>query len=433
MSEIDIVTFGCRLNAYESEVMRAHAQAAGLTDSVVINTCAVTREAVRQARQNIRKVRRERPDAPIIVTGCAAQIEPERFAAMPEVTHVLGNGEKMRVESWRGLVRPAVAANAVPAGDPVDLPPRVQVADIMALTQTAHHMLDSFSTRARAYVEIQNGCDHRCTFCIIPYGRGPSRSVPQDRVIAQVRHLVKAGTQEVVLTGVDMTSWGSDLGLGERLGDLVRNVLTAVPGLRRLRLSSIDSIEADPTLVRTMADEERLMPHLHLSLQAGDDMILKRMKRRHARSDSIAFCSELRRLRPDIVFGADLIAGFPTETEAMFANTERLIAECGLTYLHVFPFSPRAGTPAARMPQVERATVKERAGRLRERGRQALERYLDAQADAHADILLETGAMGRTPQFAEVRLAGAVDPGRGIVRARLVRRAGSHLVGEVVA
>lgn len=435
MSEIDIVTFGCRLNAYESEVMRAHAQAAGLTDSVVINTCAVTQEAVRQARQSIRKVRRERPDAPIIVTGCAAQIEPERFAAMPEVTRVLGNGEKMRAESWRGLVKANVTTDLGHGNSDgaFDLPPRVQVADIMALTQTAHHMLDSFSTRARAYVEIQNGCDHRCTFCIIPFGRGPSRSVSQDRVIAQVRHLVEAGTQEVVLTGVDMTSWGSDFGLSERLGDLVRNVLTAVPDLRRLRLSSIDSIEADPTLVRTMADEERLMPHLHLSLQAGDDMILKRMKRRHARSDSIAFCAELRRLRPDIVFGADLIAGFPTETEEMFANTERLIAECGLTYLHVFPFSPRAGTPAARMPQVEREMVKERAGRLRESGRQAVECYLEAQAGSHSDILLETETMGRTPQFAEVRLAGAVDPGRGIVRARLVRRAGSHLLGEVVA
>ncbi len=433
MSEVDVVTFGCRLNAYESEVMRAHARTAGLADGVVINTCAVTREAVRQAQQNIRRVRRERPDATIIVTGCAAQIEPDRFAAMPEVTHILGNGEKMRVESWQSLVRPKAAPGSEPADRPLDPPPRVQVADIMALTQSAHHLIGSFATRARAYVEIQNGCDHRCTFCIIPYGRGPSRSVPQDRVIAQVRHLVDAGTQEVVLTGVDMTSWGGDLGHGERLGDLVRAVLAAVPELRRLRLSSIDSIEADPVLVRVMADEERLMPHLHLSLQAGDDMILKRMKRRHSRSDSIAFCAEMRRLRPDIVFGADLIAGFPTETEAMFANSERLIAECGLTYLHVFPFSPRAGTPAARMPQIERATVKERAGRLRESGRAALEHYLEAQVGEHADILLETGNMGRTPQFAEVRLAGAVDPGRGIVGARLVRRTGSLLEGEVVA
>ena len=433
MSELDVVTFGCRLNAYESEVMRAHARAAGLADSVVINTCAVTQEAVRQAAQHIRKVRRERPDAAIIVTGCAAQIEPERFAAMAEVTHVLGNGEKMRAESWQGLVRSSVAGHADATEGRTDQAPRVQVADIMALTQTAHHLIDGFSTRSRAYVEIQNGCDHRCTFCIIPYGRGPSRSVPRDDVIARIRHLVEAGVHEIVLTGVDMTSWGGDLGHGERLGDLVRVVIRAVPELRRLRLSSIDSIEADPALVRVMAEEERLMPHLHLSLQAGDDMILKRMKRRHSRSDSIAFCADLRRLRPDIVFGADLIAGFPTETEEMFANSERLIAECGLTYLHVFPFSPRAGTPAARMPQLERVLVKERAGRLRDHGRRALEHYLDDQVGGSADILLETPNMGRTPQFAEVRLPGAVDPGRGIIRARLAGRAGAALQGEVVA
>jgi threonylcarbamoyladenosine tRNA methylthiotransferase MtaB len=430
----EIVTFGCRLNAFESEVMRGHARDAGLGDSVVINTCAVTSEAMRQAAQMIRKTRRERPDARIIVTGCAAQIEPQRFADMPEVDHVLGNGEKMRAESWRGLV----TGDSAEAGANDS---RVQVADIMALTQTAHHLIGSFGARSRAYVEVQNGCDHRCTFCIIPYGRGPSRSQPIAAVIEQVRRLVEGGTSEVVLTGVDMTSWGSDLGAdhnqshrqGQRLGDLVRAVLADVPDLKRLRLSSIDSIEADEALVRAMAEEERLMPHLHLSLQAGDDMILKRMKRRHLRADSIAFCAEMRRLRPDIVFGADLIAGFPTETDAMFANSDRLIEDCGLTYLHIFPFSARPGTPAARMPAVERVIVKERAARLRARGDMALAAFLDTQIGQTRSVLIEKDGMGRTPQFAEMQLSGAVATGRPIVTARVTGRTGARLTGEVVA
>jgi threonylcarbamoyladenosine tRNA methylthiotransferase MtaB len=386
----------------------------------------VTSEATRQAAQTIRRMRREHPKARIIVTGCAAQIEPARFAAMPEVDHVLGNGEKMRADSWRGL--------AQPDGEDADarVPDRVQVADIMALTQTAHHMIGSFGARTRAYVEVQNGCDHRCTFCIIPFGRGPSRSVTIASVVAQVRQLVDGGTREIVLTGVDMTSWGADLGTGQRLGGLVRAVLAEVPELERLRLSSIDSIEADPALVRAMADEERLMPHLHLSLQAGDDMILKRMKRRHSRSDSISFCAELRRLRPDIVFGADLIAGFPTETDAMFENTERLVEECGLTYLHVFPFSPRPGTPAARMPPVERATVKDRAARLRAHGAAALNRFLEAQVGQTRDVLLEKNGMGRTRQFAEIRLAGWTAPGASLVHARVTGHADGRLQGEVV-
>ena len=348
---------------------------------------------------------------------------------MPEVDHVLGNGEKMRAKSWRELVAEGTQADA---RDTAHVPDRVQVADIMELTQTAHHLIGGFGARTRAYVEVQNGCDHRCTFCIIPYGRGPSRSQPVAAVVAQVRTLVEAGTREIVLTGVDMTSWGADLGDDQRLGDLVRAVLTGVPELERLRLSSIDSIEADPALLRAMADEERLMPHLHLSLQAGDDMILKRMKRRHSRSDAIAFCGQLRRLRPDIVFGADLIAGFPTETEAMFENSERLIDECGLTYLHVFPFSPRPGTPAARMPPVERETVKERAARLRAKGQAALGRFLEDQAGQTHDVLLEKDAMGRTRQFAEILLAGQIEPGETIVQALVTGRDGSRLLGAVV-
>ena len=342
---VRVVTLGCRLNAYESEVMRAHAAAAGLEDAVIVNTCAVTAEAVRQAAQTIRKLKRENPGARLIVTGCAAQIEPERFADMPEVDRVIGNAEKMDAETYRGL---GLADS-----------PRVAVNDIMSVRETAHAFIDGFGSNARAYVEVQNGCDHRCTFCIIPFGRGPSRSVPAGDVVAQVRKLVAAGYAEIVLTGVDITDYGAGLPGDMTLGKLVRHILRQVPELGRLRLSSIDQVEADAHLIAAIAEEPRLMPHLHLSLQAGDDMVLKRMKRRHSRADAVRFCAEARRLRPDIVFGADLIAGFPTETDAMFDGSLRLVDDCGLTFLHVFPFSPRPGTPAARMPQVARSAIKE--------------------------------------------------------------------------
>ena len=351
---------GCRLNAYESEVMRGHAAAAGLDDAVIVNTCAVTAEAVRQAAQTIRKLRRESPHARIIVTGCAAQIEPERFADMPEVDAVIGNADKMRADTFRSLS--------------LDDSPRVLVNDIMSVRETAHAMIDGFGSRARAYVQVQNGCDHRCTFCIIPFGRGPSRSVPAGEVVAQVRRLVEAGYPEIVLTGVDMTSYGRDLPGAMTLGMLVRHILRHVPELKRLRLSSIDQVEADAHLMDAIAQEPRLMPHLHLSLQSGDDMILKRMKRRHVRADAIKFCQEVRRLRPDMVFGADLIAGFPTETDAMFAGSLGLVEDCGLTFLHVFPYSRRTGTPAARMPQVAGPEIKARAARLAPKGRERSKR-----------------------------------------------------------
>ncbi len=362
MSDIEIITFGCRLNAYESEVMREHANAAGLSDAVIVNTCAVTAEAVRQARQAIRKARRMRPDAKIVVTGCAAQIDPDRFAAMDEVDHVIGNQEKTQRATFKGLC--------------VEDSEKVAVNDIMSVRETAGHLIEGFGSKARAYVQIQNGCDHRCTFCIIPFGRGPSRSVPAGEVVAQVRRLVANGYAEIVLTGVDITAYGADLPGEITLGKLVRKVLQLVPELPRLRLSSIDSIEADAALMAAIAEEERLMPHLHLSLQSGDDLTLKRMKRRHARADSVAFCETVRRLRPDMVFGADLIAGFPTETDAMFANSLSLVDECGLTFLHVFPFSAREGTPAALMPQVDGAIVARRAAVLREKGVAALKAHL---------------------------------------------------------
>ena len=392
MSAPEILTFGCRLNAYESEVMRTEARDAGLEDAIIVNTCAVTAEAVRQAAQAIRKARRGRPGAKIIVTGCAAQVETARFAAMDEVDHVIGNGEKMQAATFRALA----AGNS----------PRVSVNDIMSVRETAGHLIEGFGPRARAYVQIQNGCDHRCTFCIIPYGRGPSRSVPAGEVVRQIARLVERGYREVVLTGVDLTSYGGDLPGTMSLGRLVRTVLKMVPELDRLRLSSIDSIEADDALFAALAEEERLMPHLHLSVQAGDDLTLKRMKRRHGRDDVISFCDRVRALRPDTVFGADLIAGFPTETEAMFANTERLVDECGLTFLHVFPFSAREGTPAARMPQLDRATVKARAARLRDRGAGALTRYFESQIGVAHKVLMETDRLGRTPHFAPVRLDG---------------------------
>ncbi|MBL0933142.1 MAG: tRNA (N(6)-L-threonylcarbamoyladenosine(37)-C(2))-methylthiotransferase MtaB [Rhizobiaceae bacterium] len=389
---LDIVTFGCRMNTYESEVMRREATEAGLGElaggAIVFNTCAVTSEAVRQARQAIRKARRENPDARIIVTGCAAQTEPGTFAEMGEVDLVLGNEEKLKSHNYRAL--PDFGVNQFE---------KARVNDIMSVTETAGHMVDALEGRARAFVQVQNGCDHRCTFCIIPYGRGNSRSVPMGAVVEQVKRLVGNGYGEVVLTGVDMTSYGADLPAAPRLGKLVRTVLRQVPDLSRLRLSSIDSIEADPELMEAIATEARLMPHLHLSLQAGDDMILKRMKRRHLRDDSIRFCEEVRALRPDMVFGADIIAGFPTETEAMFENSLKIVEECGLTHLHVFPFSPREGTPAARMPQVRREIVKDRAARLRAAGDAVYRRHLTKLSGTSQRILVERDGIGRTEGF----------------------------------
>jgi threonylcarbamoyladenosine tRNA methylthiotransferase MtaB len=397
--------------------MRAHASAAGLADFVIINTCAVTGEAVRQAAQAIRRLRRERPSAKIIVTGCAAQVDPERFVEMPEVDHVIGNSEKMKAETFRGLGAAGTE--------------RVQVNDIMSVRETASHTIEGFGSRARAYVQVQNGCDHRCTFCIIPYGRGPSRSVPAGEVVAQVRRLVEAGYKEIVLTGVDLTSYGGDLPGDMTLGRLVRHVLKHVRELERLRLSSIDQVEADKHLLDALADEDRLMPHLHLSLQSGDDLILKRMKRRHSRADAIGFCALARRLRPGVAFGADLIAGFPTETEAMFENTVQLVDECALTYLHVFPFSPRKGTPAARMPQVGRPEVKGRAARLRAKGDAVLAGFLAAQQGREVDVLMERAEIGRTPHFAELSLGERVSVGQ-IVHARVTGHDGRRLAGRVL-
>ena len=404
---VDLVTFGCRLNAYESEVIRAHAQAAGLADTIVVNTCAVTAEATRQARQAIRRLRRERPGARIVVTGCAAQVEPTSFRDMPEVDRVLGNTEKLAAESWRDT-RAWFGRNphGVPGRDEKAL-----VNDIMAVTETALHLIDGFDGRARAFVQVQNGCDHRCTFCIIPFGRGNSRSVPMGEVVDQVRRLVGRGYREVVLTGVDLTGYGTGLPGTPRLGTLVKQILKHVPELARLRLSSIDQVEADRDLLDALADDARLMPHLHLSLQAGDDVILKRMKRRHLRADAIAFCDQVRRLRPDVVFGGDIIAGFPTETDAMFARSLDLVDECGLTHLHVFPFSARPGTPAARMPAVAPAIIKERARALRQKGEAALRRHLEAEVGARRRVLAEAGGIGRTEPFTKVRLAGAAVPG----------------------
>ena len=384
-----LATLGCRLNAYESEAMREMAESAGLTGAVIVNTCAVTAEAVRKARQEIRRLSRENPGAPIIVTGCAAQTEPETFAAMPEVARVIGNHEKMQPATWAGLAAPDYGTE------------RVMVDDIMSVRETAGHLIDGFG-RHRAYVQVQNGCDHRCTFCIIPFGRGNSRSVPAGVVVDQIKRLRDRGFNEVVLTGVDLTSWGADLPGTPRLGNLVRRILRMVPDLPRLRISSIDSIEADPELMEAIATEPRLMPHLHLSLQHGDDLILKRMKRRHLRDDAIRFCEEARRLRPDIVFGADIIAGFPTETEAHFENSLRLVDDCGLSFLHVFPYSPRKGTPAARMPAVPGPAIRDRAARLRAAGAAALAAHLAAQVGQRHSVLTEGPRLGRTEQFTEV-------------------------------
>ena len=416
MSDPEIITFGCRLNAYESEVMREHANAAGVTDAVIVNTCAVTAEAERQARQAIRKARRRRPDAKIIVTGCAAQIDPDRFAAMDEVDRVIGNQEKLEARTYRGLG----------TGDTE----RVAVNDIMSVTETAGHLIEGFGTRTRAYVQIQNGCDHRCTFCIIPFGRGPSRSVPAGEVVAQVRRLVENGYAEIVFTGVDITAYGADLPGSTTLGKLVRTVLKLVPELPRLRLSSIDSVEADADLIAAIAEEERLMPHLHLSLQAGDDLTLKRMKRRHARSDSVSFCEAMRRVRPDIVFGADIIAGFPTETEDMFENSLSLVDDCGLTFLHVFPFSPREGTPAARMPQVHGTVIASRANALRQKGAEALRNHLTCAKGKRIQVLMETEATGRSGDFTPVRLDPCATAAGTLVDAVVSGDDGAALLAE---
>ncbi|MEC5322276.1 tRNA (N(6)-L-threonylcarbamoyladenosine(37)-C(2))-methylthiotransferase MtaB [Aurantimonas sp. A3-2-R12] len=420
---VDIVSFGCRLNTYEAEVMKREALAAGLGEdgasAIVFNTCAVTAEAVRQARQQIRRARRDNPRARIVVTGCAAQTEPGRFAEMVEVDAVIGNDDKLAAASYRALPDFGVAKEE-----------KIRVNDIMSVTETAGHMVDAIEGRARAIVQVQNGCDHRCTFCIIPFGRGNSRSVPMGAAVDQVKRLVAGGYNEIVLSGVDMTSWGADLPGQPRLGDLVQAILRHVPDLKRLRLSSIDSIEADPALIEAIGSEKRLMPHLHLSLQAGDDMILKRMKRRHNRDDAIRFCEDMRAARPDIVYGADMIAGFPTETDAMFENSLKLVEECGLTHLHVFPFSPREGTPAARMPQLPRPLVKERAARLRETGEAAHAAHLTRLVGTAQCVLVERDGVGRCEDFTVCRVDEGL-PGE-IVDTILVEERGGQLFARAL-
>jgi threonylcarbamoyladenosine tRNA methylthiotransferase MtaB len=415
---VDVVTFGCRLNAFESEVIRREAENAGLTETIVINSCAVTNEAVAQARQQIRRLKRERPGARIVVTGCAAQTQPKMFAGMAEVDRVVGNDEKMRGEAWRD------ARTAFGVADTE----KIAVADIMAVRKMAPHLLEGFlSGLPRVFVQVQNGCDHRCTFCIIPYGRGNSRSVPMGAVVDQVRALAERGHAEIVLTGVDLTSYGADLPGAPKLGMLVKQILRHVPELKRLRISSIDSIEVDRDLLDVIAEDDRLMPHLHLSLQSGDDLILKRMKRRHSRADAVAFCARVKRLRPDIAFGADIIAGFPTETETMFARSQELVEECDLTFLHVFPYSPRPGTPAARMPQVAGDVVRERAQRLRATGEAALQRRLAAEVGSIRQVLIESASQGRTEHFIPVAISGETP---GAVRTLVVK---GHHGGRLTA
>ncbi len=416
---VEMVTFGCRLNTLESEQMRAAAIAAGLERTIIVNSCAVTSESVSKARQTIRRLKRERPDMRIVVTGCAAQTEPQTFAGMAEVDRVVGNSAKGAPATWQAA---RAALDFGLAGEE-----KVVVDDIMAVRETAPHMAHALDGRTRAFVQVQTGCDHRCTFCIIPYGRGNSRSVPMGEVVAQVRALVEAGQGEVVLTGVDITSYGEGLPGAPTLGRLVRTILRLVPELKRLRLSSIDSVEADADLMRALAEEERLMPHLHLSLQSGDDMILKRMKRRHSRAQAIALVGEMRRLRPDLVFGADLIAGFPTESEAMFRSSLDMVDACGLSFLHVFPFSPRAGTPAARMPQVPHAVVKDRARRLREKGAAALRRHLSTAVGARRSILVEADGTGHTEHFTPVRLSRTAAQGT-ILDLRIAGHDGARLI-----
>jgi threonylcarbamoyladenosine tRNA methylthiotransferase MtaB len=408
---VEIVTFGCRLNAFESEVILREAESAGLVETIVINSCAVTNEAVAQARQSIRRLKRERPSSRIVVTGCAAQTQPETFAAMVEVDRVVGNDDKMRGQAWSDA-RVALDAGA---GFGVEQSEKIAVSDIMAVREMAPHLVEGFQRGLpRVFVQVQNGCDHRCTFCIIPYGRGNSRSVPMGAVVAQVRALVERGHVEIVLTGVDLTSYGADLPGAPKLGLLTKQILRHVPELQRLRISSVDSIEVDSYLLEVIADDERLMPHLHLSLQSGDDLILKRMKRRHSRKDAVEFCAQLRRLRPDIALGADIIAGFPTETEAMFARSQDLVEACGLTFLHVFPYSPRPGTPAARMPQVSGDTIKQRAKRLRATGEVALQKRLASELGHTRQVLIESATQGRTEHFLPVAIAGETP---GAVRA----------------
>lgn len=416
---VDVVTFGCRLNSYESEVMKREAEAAGLENAVLINTCAVTSEAVRQARQAVRKTRRDNPNARIIVTGCAAQTESATFSDMEEVDLVLGNTEKLERKAYADVAAFGIAESE-----------KVRVNDIMSVRETAGHLIDGLEGRARAFVQIQNGCDHRCTFCIIPYGRGNSRSVPMGTVVDQIRRLVENGYNEIVLTGVDITSYGADLPGSPKLGTLTAKILKLVPDLKRLRLSSIDSIEADDDLMRVIAEDERLMPHFHLSLQAGDDMILKRMKRRHLRADSIRFCEDVRRMRPDVVFGADIIAGFPTETEEMFLNSLRIVDECGLTHLHVFPFSARPGTPAARMPQLPRQIVKERGARLRAKGEEVLTAHLAGEIGKVRPILIEREGLGRTEQFTQTEISGGT--AGDILTTKITGHTGRHLLGEIL-
>ena len=396
-----LVTFGCRLNTYESEVMRKHARAAGLDDAIIINTCAVTAEAERQARQHIRRLRRDNPTAKMIVTGCAAQINPDQYADMPEVDRVIGNDVKLKAETFSDIDRPAVRVN-----------------DIMSVKETASHLIEGFEGRARAFVQVQNGCDHRCTFCIIPFGRGNSRSVGIGEIVAQVRTLVQNGYREVVLTGVDITAYGADLPGRPSLGQMMRRLLAQVPDLKRLRLSSLDPVEVDEDVLHLLADEPRVMPHIHISLQAGDDMVLKRMKRRHLRDDVIAFCAHVRRLRPDATFGADIIAGFPTETDEMAQNTLDLVGECDLVFLHVFPYSARAGTPAAKMPQIPGDVRKARADALRRAGDTQLARFLDSRIGQTEQILVENGRSGHTAHFAPVCLDRMLEPG-SIVTARV--------------
>ena len=414
---VETLTFGCRLNAYEAEVMKAEAEKAGLDNAVIINTCAVTGEAVRQAKQAVRKARRDHPEARIIVTGCAAQTEARTFGDMAEVDLVIGNADKLKADSYR----PMVFGTA--------LNDKVQVNDIMSVRETAGHLIEAMDGRTRAFVQVQNGCDHRCTFCIIPFGRGPSRSVPMGLVVDQVRKLVGNGYREVVLTGVDITSYGPDLPGAPTLGKLVQAILRHVPDLPRLRISSIDSIEADPALYEAMADR-RLMPHLHLSLQSGDDMILKRMKRRHLRADALAVVDKLRSIRPEMVFGADIIAGFPTETDAMFENTRRIIGEAGLTYVHVFPYSPRPGTPAARMPQVDRRVARQRAGVLRAEGETQFRVLCESRVGHVENVLVERDGLGRTEQFVPVQVAGSV--AGELVTARITGTTAEGLVGEAL-
>jgi len=446
MSSVEIINFGCRLNIYEGEVIKKQATEAGLQNALIFNSCAVTAEAERQLRQAIRKARKEQPDAKIIVTGCAAQIHPETYAEMKEVDKVIGNEEKLKAETYflpirgRAGVGASKAHNALHGKDaPLPTSPlwgegldeKILVNDIMSVKETASHMVTSFEGKARAFVQVQNGCDHRCTFCIIPFGRGNSRSVPMGEVVAQVRSLVAGGFNEVVLTGVDVSDYGKDLPGAPTLGQMMKRLLALVPELPRLRLSSIDAVEVDADLFALIANEPRLMPHLHISLQAGDDMVLKRMKRRHLRADIVEFCAKVRAVRPDVVFGADIIAGFPTETDEMFDNTLRLVDEVGLTYLHVFPYSARAGTPAAKMPQVPKAIRKERAAKLREAGEIQLAKYLQSRIGKTERIVMEKPRTGRSEGFAMVEVAEDCEVG-AIRQARISHAGSQQLRAEII-